>query len=116
MHQQNQAKENLLNKNLQNFIKCDQKTILAGDFNMIENIFLDRIGGNPNNTHTFGIQAVNCMKSKYKLIDISRKTNPYKRHFTYHNANNTIHSRLGRIYITKTIKTLNLANNSHSYI
>ena len=107
MHQQNQAKENLLNKNLQNFIKCDQKTILAGDFNMIENIFLDRIGGNPNNTHTFGIQAVNCMKSKYKLIDISRKTNPYKRHFTYHNANNSIHSRLGMIYITKTIKTLN---------
>ena len=103
----NQAKENFFNKNLQNFIKCDQKTILASDFNMIENIFLDRIGGNPNNTHTFGIQAVNCMKSKYKLIDISRKTNPYKRYFTYHNANNTIHSRLGRIYITKTIKTLN---------
>ena len=58
MHQQNQAKENFFNKNLQNFIKCDQKTILASDFNMIENIFLDRIGGNPNNTHTCSIQAV----------------------------------------------------------
>ena len=29
-------------KYLRNFIKCDQKTTLAGDFNMIENIFLDR--------------------------------------------------------------------------
>ena len=74
---------------------------------MVENIFLDRIGGNPNNTHTFGTQHLNCVKNKNKLIDIWRKTNPYKRHFTYHNANNTIHSRLDRIYITKTTKTLN---------
>ena len=74
---------------------------------MIENIFLDRIGGNPNDMHTFGIQVLNCIKNKYKLIDISRKRNPYKRYFTYHNSNNTIHSRLDRIYITKTIKTLN---------
>ena len=74
---------------------------------MVENIFLDRMGGNSNNTHTFGTQHLNCVKSKNKLRDIWRKTNPYKRHFTYHNANNTIHSRLGRIYIGKTIKTLN---------
>ena len=73
---------------------------------MTENIFLDRIGGNPNNTHTLGIQDLNCIKNKNKLIDIW-KPNPYKRYFTYHNANNTIHSRLDRIYITKTIKTLN---------
>ena len=49
---------------------------------MVENIFLDRIGGNPNNTHTFGTQHLNCVKNKNKLIDIWRKTNPYKRHFT----------------------------------
>ena len=36
--------------NLQNFIDYDQKTILAGDVNMIENTFLDRTGGNPNKT------------------------------------------------------------------
>ena len=45
------GRRNFFKKDLQNFIKCDQKTILAGDFNMTENIFLDRIGGNPNNTH-----------------------------------------------------------------
>ena len=94
-------------KNLQNFIKCDQKTILAGDFNMTENIFLDRIRGNPNNTHTLGIKDLHCIQNKNKLIDMWRKTNPYKRYFNYRNANNTIHSRLDRIYITKTIKTLN---------
>lgn len=33
------------------------------------------------------------------------KSNPYKRHFTYHIRDNTIHRRLDRIYITKRIKT-----------
>ena len=41
--------------NLQNFINYDQKTIIAGDFNMIENTFLDMTGGNPNKTHTIGL-------------------------------------------------------------
>ena len=35
--------------NLQNFLEHDKKAILAGDFDMIENIFLDMLGGNPNN-------------------------------------------------------------------
>ena len=39
--------------NLQKFIDYDQKTIIAGDFNMIENLFLDRIGGNPNKTYNW---------------------------------------------------------------
>ena len=90
---------------MQKFIKHDKKAILAGDFNMIENIFLDRQGGNPNNTQTIGIQYLNCIKNNHKLIDIWRETNPYKRYFTYHNAGNTIYSRLDRIYITKTVKT-----------
>ena len=59
-------------KNLQNFIKCDQKTIPAGDFNMVENVFLDRIAGNPNNTHTLGTQNLNCVKNKNKLIDMHK--------------------------------------------
>ena len=33
------------------------------------------------------------------------KSNPYKRHFTYHIRDNTIHRRLDRIHITKRIKT-----------
>ena len=38
-------------------------------------------------------------------MDIWRKTNPSKKLYTYHNPDKTIHSRLDRIYITKTIKT-----------
>ena len=92
--------------NLQKFIDYDQKTIIAGDFNMIENLFLDRIGGNPNKTHTIGFETFKTVKNKLNLIDIWRKKNPFQKSFTYHNADNTIHSRLDRIYITKTIKTI----------
>ena len=88
-------------------MKKKKKTILAGDFNIIENIFLDRLGGNPNNTYTIGIQNLYCIKNGHNLIDIWKKTTPYKRYFTYHNSDNTIYSRLDRIYITKTIKTTN---------
>lgn len=73
---------------------------------MIKNIFLDRLGGNPNNTNTTGIQSLNRIINKHNLMDIWRKTNPYQRYFTYHNANNTIHSRLHRFYIRRTIKNV----------
>ena len=89
---------------LQNIIEKNKNTILAGDLNMIENLYLDRLGGNPNKTHTIGIQSLNKIKNNHNLEDIWRRKNPYKEHFTYHNAENSIHSRLDRIYITKSIK------------
>ena len=89
---------------LQNIIEKNKNTILAGDLNMIENLYLDRLGGNPNKTHTIGIQSLNKIKNNHNLEDIWRRKNPYKKHFTYHNAENSIHSRLDRIYITKSIK------------
>ena len=59
--------------NLQKFIDYDQKTIIAADFNMIENLFLDRIGGNPNKTHTIGFETFKAVKNKLNLIDIWKK-------------------------------------------
>ena len=69
---------------------------------MIENIFLDRLGGNPTNIHMIGIQKLNEIENKHNLVDIWRRTNPYKRHFTYHNADSTIH-------------ILNLCNKNNNY-
>ena len=90
--------------NLQNFINYDEKTIIAGDFNMIENTFLDMTGGNPNKTHTIGLETLKTVKNKLNLIDIWRKNNPFQKRFTYNNGDNTIHSRLDGFYITKFIK------------
>ena len=52
---------------LQNIIEKNKNTILAGDFNMIENEFLNRLGGNPNNSHTIGIQTLNKIKNNHNL-------------------------------------------------
>ena len=63
--------------NLQNFIDYNKKTILAGDFNMIESTFLDRIGGNAQKTHTIGIETLKVIKNKLYLIDLWRKSSPF---------------------------------------
>ena len=82
--------------NLQSYIDYNKETILAGDFNMIESIFLDRIGRNLQKTHTIGIETLQVIKNKLNLTDLWRKNNPFQKSFTYHNADNTIHSRLDR--------------------
>ena len=95
--------KNQFYKNLPLFLEKENNTILAGNFNMIENIFLDKLGGNTSNVHLIGLNELTKIKNKHKLVDIWRKNNPSKRNLTYHNADNTIHSRLDRIYISKTM-------------
>ena len=72
---------------------------------MIEDFFLDKLGGNTSSIHLIGLEAITEIKNKYNLVDIWRKINPSKRLFTYHNPDKTIHTRLDRIYISKKIKT-----------
>ena len=71
---------------------------------MIEDFFLDKLGGNKSSIHTIGLEKINEIKNKHNLIDIWRKTNPTKKIFTYHNPDKTIHTRLDRIYTSKKIK------------
>ena len=40
---------------------------------MIENLFFDRIGGNPNKTHTIGFETFKTVKKKLNSIDIWKK-------------------------------------------
>ena len=40
---------------LPKFLQKGNNTILAGDFNMIEDIFLDKSVGNTSNTHLIGL-------------------------------------------------------------
>ena len=94
-------------KELHKIIEKRNNTLLAGDFNMLEDIFLDKLGGNTSNTHLIGLDIITEIKNQNNLIDIWRKINPHKRLFTYHNPDKTIHTRLDRIYITDniTVKT-----------
>ena len=66
--------------NKQNFYKKQPKilekgnnTILAGDFNMIEDKFLDKLGGNTSNTHLTGLNKLIEIKHEHSLVDTWRK-------------------------------------------
>ena len=99
-------------KELHKIIEKRNNTLLAGDFNMLEDIFLDKLGGIKSNTHLTGLDIITEIKNQNNLIDICRKINPHKRFFTYHNLNKTIHTRLDRIYIivkTSTIYPISLS-------
>ena len=96
-------------KKLKNYITINNNLILGGDFNMVEDILLDRQGGNPNNTHMLGLDYLKQIKQRNKLIDIWRKENPNKRLFTFHNHNQSIHSRIDRFYINKNQKTKDIS-------
>lgn len=89
---------------LPKFIEKQNSTNLARHFNMIKDIFWDKIGGNTSSTHQIGLNKLTDLKNVHNLVDIWQKTNPFKRLFTYHNPDITIHIRLDRIYISKTIK------------
>ena len=45
---------------------------------MIENIPLDRLGGNPSNVYLIGLEKLNDIKNKHKLDHIWRKYNYIK--------------------------------------
>ena len=91
-------------KNLQNYTNNTNNLILAGNFNMVEDLLLDRPGGNPSNSHLLGLDYLQKIKQKNKFIDPWRKQHPNLRQFTFHNFNNLTHSRIDRIYANGNLK------------
>ena len=60
-------------KKLRNYVTIQNNLILGEAFNMVEDILLDRQGGNPNNTHMLGLDYLKETKQKNNLADIWRK-------------------------------------------
>ena len=71
---------------------------------MIEDLLLDKLGGNTSSIHLLDLNRIIEIKNKHNLVDIWRKINPSKGLFTYHNSDKTIHTRLDKIYISRKIK------------
>ena len=85
---------------------------------MVEDLLLDRQGGNPNTTHTLGLNSLTKTKQKYNLTDIWWKENPDKKLFTYHNKFQQILSRIDRFYLLQNQQIKNTAitpNNLSDY-
>ena len=66
--------------------------LISGDFNMVENLKLNRKGSKPRGLDTFGIEAQEKLKSDYSLIDIWWEIHPNKREFSWHSRYDNIPS------------------------
>ena len=73
-----------------------------GDFNFVESIIYDKIGGNPNKGD-IRLNEINIIKNDFDLVDVHSNTTSSKI-FTWTSANNMIKCRLDRFYVSKSIK------------
>ena len=84
--------------------KLDQNipSLIAGDFNFVENLKLDRWGGtNRQDIHSAGKLEMQKIKTLCNLCDPFREKNKTLKEFTWENVN--VKSRLDRIYISRQL-------------
>ena len=82
----------------------EHDVIMFGDFNMVHDFNKDRKGGTPTRVHTYGLATLSSqILIPFDLVDVWRDAHPDKLRFTYHTPDNTIHSRLDRIYVPKRL-------------
>ena len=70
--------------------------ILGGDFNMVENLTMDRQGGNCNRQHQYGLEELNKIKKHCNLTDIWQTQNKFKTQFNYEDDILVFKSRIDR--------------------
>ncbi|CAB4023936.1 Hypothetical predicted protein [Paramuricea clavata] len=80
----------------------DQNLLLAGDFNCIENLDLDKHGGNPNSGN-IGIEELENFIKDNNLVDTWRDTHEQDGIFTWSNKDFSIQTRLDQWYTPKNL-------------
>ena len=78
--------------------------ILGGDFNMVENLTMDKQDGNPNRQHLHGLEELNEITQNCNLIDIWQTQSSFQTKFTYENNILNFKSRIDRFYIWSNAK------------
>ena len=78
-------------------------TIIGGDYNMVEDVNIDRRGGTLSASHRIGLTELDKLKDDHQLIDIWRTQNKYKREYTWKSKEGKIRSRLDRFLLEQNI-------------
>ena len=78
MLQQNLQINKKMYQKLPKFLEKGNNTILAGNFNIIEDVFLHKIKVNTSNTHLIGLNKVMEIKMDINVVHIWRKITPIK--------------------------------------
>ena len=94
---------------LPSHIRGGLPTIIGGDFNCIEDLYLDKLGGDTQPGKT-ALNSLRALTSSFSLVDIFRSMNPSAQVFTWTNSN--VSSRLDKFLISPDI----LANSTHADI
>ena len=95
------ARQAFFNK-IYNKIPSNTKSyLMSGDFNMVEDIFRDREGGNPLQKHSIGSTELGKINQKTNSEDVWLHCNPENSGFTWFSADSLISSRLDRVYLSK---------------
>ena len=68
--------------------------VLGGDFNCVDNVHLDEVGGNPNHG-TDGAAQLRTITASLDLVDVWRHQHPHGRATTWRNGN--VGTRLDRL-------------------
>ena len=85
--------------------------IWGGDFNLVFNLDLDKIGG-VHHTNFRAREKLLQVMGEHELIDIWRERNPKSKLFTWHSSiDNAIHCRLDFFVVSRHLRT-SVANNS----
>lgn len=90
--------------NLHYIVNTRRQVVMGGDFNFVENVALDKLGGLIE-TGEYGKDEINNLKDDFDLYDPFRKLYPTDRVFTFFNncINNPIYCRLDRFYTNKLL-------------
>ena len=83
----------MANKLITDYFVCEN-IIAGGDFNLVQDVNLDKQGGRDLQTHKKVLQELDTIKLNLDLGDIWRDLNPDKKRLTWRRRNPTIQCRL----------------------
>ena len=76
--------------------------VIAGDFNCIRDLNLDKTGGNPSRG-LIGNNELASFVSAIKTVDVWRATHPHTKQYTWANPDRSIQTRIDRIYVSQDL-------------
>ena len=87
-------------KNLEIYLINQYDYILGGDWNFVENVILDKLGGNANQGTT-GRDEILKLKEDFLLKEAFRYKYPNRKEYSWRQPMGPIHCRLDRFYISE---------------
>ena len=94
------SERRLFIKNLETYLITSREIIIGGDWNCIENLLLDKMGGNEDRG-TDGAKELFQLKTDFHLKDVYRVKHPKLQQYSYRWG--AIHVRLDRFYMSDSL-------------